>query len=95
MKAKLPYYLLGGDGPLNKKKYIIPIVIILFLIVISSFDTIISFVTDYQWFNKLGYRDTFLTKLNTQIRIGLIFTLLFVIIYSFSAYKESTILSWG
>ncbi|NLY77749.1 MAG: UPF0182 family protein [Tissierellia bacterium] len=69
---------------MNKKKYIIPIVIILFLIVISSFDTIISFVTDYQWFNKLGYRDTFLTKLNTQIRIGLIsFTLLFVIIYSY------------
>ena len=71
-----------GDVLLKKKYYVIPLVIVLLLIFINSFNTIIEFVTDYQWFSELGLTDTFLKRLKTQITIGIpTFLLLFVAIY--------------
>lgn len=71
-----------GDVLLKKRHYIIPLVIVLILIFISSFNTIINFITDYQWFRELGLTDTFLKRLKTQITIGIpTFILLFVTIY--------------
>lgn len=71
-----------GDVLLKKRHYIIPLVIVLILIFISSFNTIINFITDYQWFRELGLTDTFLKRLKTQITIGIpTFILLLVTIY--------------
>jgi hypothetical protein len=65
-----------------KKKYIIPIALALILMIIIFFNAIIGFITDYQWFSKLGYANTFLKKLHTQLKIGIsIFIALFIVIY--------------
>jgi uncharacterized membrane protein (UPF0182 family) len=65
-----------------KKKYIIPAVLVLMMTIIISFDVIIGFITDYQWFSKLGYTNTFLKKLHTQLKIGIsTFVILFAVIY--------------
>ncbi|MTI48746.1 UPF0182 family protein [Sporosalibacterium faouarense] len=55
----------------RKTKYITAVGIIIVIFIISSFSSIIEFVTDYKWFNELGYTKTFLTKLVTQFKIGI------------------------
>ena len=71
-----------GDVLLKKRRYIIPLIIVLVLIFISSFNTIINFITDYQWFRELGFTDTFLKRLKTQFTIGVpTFIILLTAIY--------------
>ncbi len=79
--------------------FFIFIFVIIFIVVISSFSNIISFVTDYKWFGELGYTKTFLTKLVTQFKIGVpAFIVLFILImiYIFSIkkayYKKANII---
>lgn len=86
---------------LKKRRYIIPLVIILILVIIGSFRTLIQFITDYQWFRELGYTDVYLKKLKTQFTIGIpIFILLVLGIYSYlrfikgKYYKISNIHSY-
>lgn len=43
------------------------------LILITSFGTVLSFVTDYLWFKEVGYTRVFLTKLITQFKIAIPF----------------------
>ncbi|QIB27848.1 UPF0182 family membrane protein [Caloranaerobacter azorensis] len=77
---------------MNKKTgYIIGIVIILALILISSFSSIISFITDYLWFNELGYTKTFFTKLKTQFTIGIptFILLTLLLVFYFKSIKKS------
>ena len=61
------------------------------LFLVTSFTTIIRFVTDYLWFQELGYDKVFLTKLMTQLKIGipvfLVFTIL-IYIYLQSIKKD-------
>lgn len=65
----------------RKTKYLITTVVIIILFLISSFSSIIDFITDYKWFQELGYTDTFLTKLVTQLKIGIpAFLALFILI---------------
>lgn len=40
-------------------------------IFIGFFREIINFLVDYQWFSQLGYREVFLTKLKTQLQLGI------------------------
>ena len=52
------------------------------IILLTSFTTIINFITDYQWFKELGYEQVFLTKLMTQLKLGIpIFIVLTGLIY--------------
>ncbi len=77
---------------MNKKTgYIIGIVIILALILISSFSSIISFITDYLWFKELGYTKTFFTKLKTQFTIGIptFILLTLLLVFYFKSIKKS------
>lgn len=87
-----------GDVLLKKRYYVIPLVIVLLIIFIGSFNTIIDFITDYQWFRELRLTDTFLKRLKTQVTIGIpAFILLFVTIYLYfkfikrSYYKAADI----
>jgi len=82
----------------NKTKFILFIVVAILLVLFSSLTSIVAFVTDYQWFNELGYTDTFLKKLTTQISIGVpLFLILFFSIYFYfisskrNYYKEAKI----
>ncbi|WP_026894923.1 UPF0182 family membrane protein [Clostridiisalibacter paucivorans] len=82
----------------KKRGYIVAVVLILFLILANSFTTIINFITDYKWFKELGYTKTFLTKILTQLKIGIpTFVIIFGIIYSYIMfikkryYKKSNI----
>lgn len=82
----------------SKTKFLLFIVIALLVIFIGSFSNIIAFVTDYKWFNELGYTDTFLTKLTTQLKIGVpLFFILFGLVYFYfisskrSYYKEANV----
>ncbi len=46
---------------------------------IVTFGSLISFITDYRWFQELGYTGTFLTRLRTQLMIGIpLFLTLFI-----------------
>ena len=75
---------------MKKRYYIFPLIIVLLAIFISSFHTIISFITDYQWFRELGFTHTFLKKLKTQVTIGgpTFFILLIAIFLYFKFIKS-------
>ena len=78
--------------------FIIGIGIILFII-ISSFSSIINFFTNYMWFSEIGYTDAFLTKITSQLYIGVpMFIVLSLLLYIYIGnmkkryYKESEII---
>lgn len=45
-------------------------VVIIVLLIILLFVALIGWITDFMWFRELGYVSVFLTKLFTQLRIG-------------------------
>lgn len=45
-------------------------IIIVVLLIILLFTALIGWITDFMWFNELGYVSVFLTKLFTQLKIG-------------------------
>lgn len=52
------------------------------IILLASFSTLVHFITDYQWFKELGFDQVFLTKLMTQLKIGVpLFVLLTIFIF--------------
>nr|WP_312576645.1 UPF0182 family protein [Sedimentibacter sp.] len=55
----------------NKSRFFIIGIIIVLFIIINSFGGIVKFLTDYKWFNEIGYTETFLTKLKAQFSIGI------------------------
>lgn len=86
---------------MNKKtKFITAIGIIIVIFIISSFSSIIQFITDYKWFQELGYTQTFLTKLVTQFKIGIpVFLGLFILLMMYFLiikkryYRDNSIIS--
>ena len=57
-------------------------IIVVLSVFIGSFNTIINFVTDYRWFQSLGYEKVFLTKLLTQLKVGIpVFVIGTVLVY--------------
>ena len=77
---------------MNKRKgYLIAIIIIFIFFIVNSFSTIIDFITDYQWFQDLGYTKSFLTRVFTQFKIGIpTFIILFGIIYFYLMYIKKS-----
>lgn len=75
----------------NKKKQntiskanIFGIIIFLVIVVgISSFGSLISFVSDYKWFSEVGYTGTFLTKLRTQFIIGVPLFIVLMLVFNY------------
>lgn len=66
----------------NARRFIVGIIVLLFIMLATSFNAIISFVTDYKWFGELGYEKVFLTKLMTQLKIGIpVFIIMTIVIY--------------
>ena len=55
----------------NRMKIGLAVVILVLLILILCFGTIVSFVTDYWWFQDLGYTQVFFKKLFTELKIGI------------------------
>lgn len=54
----------------------------IFIFLLNSFSSIIGFITDYKWFDELGYTKTFLTKLVTLFKVGVpVFIVLFIILF--------------
>lgn len=65
----------------KRSTYFLAIGFIILIAIASSFTSIISFVTDYKWFSELGYTGTFLTKLTTQIKVGVpVFLIVFLLL---------------
>ena len=46
-------------------------IIIVILIILMLFAALIGWITDFMWFRELGYVSVFLTKLFTQLKIGI------------------------
>ncbi|MCT4563306.1 MAG: UPF0182 family protein [Maledivibacter sp.] len=66
----------------NARRFIIGIVVVLFIMISTSFNAIINFITEYKWFGELGFEKVFLTKLMTQLKIGIpVFIILTILIY--------------
>jgi uncharacterized membrane protein (UPF0182 family) len=82
----LPLSFLKGGNNMKKPKtkifwMILGIIVVLF---VTSFSSIIDFVTDYQWFQELGYTDAFLKRLTTEFAIGVpLFIVLFLVLRFF------------
>lgn len=56
-------------------------ILLIAIIVINSFSSIVAFITDYKWFQEVGYTGTFLTKLKSEFLIGIpMFIILFFVI---------------
>ena len=66
----------------NARRFVVGIVIVLFIMLSTSFNAIINFITEYKWFGELGFEKVFLTKLMTQLKIGIpVFIVLTILIY--------------
>lgn len=79
----------------KRYKFTLAIVAIVIFTFLSSFNKIINFATDYMWFKELGYTKTFLTKLMTQLKIGIpaffiffLLIMLYVITLKKGYYRE-------
>lgn len=65
----------------KKSSFALVLGVVIVLILIGSFSSLVDFFTDYTWFKELGFTGTFLTKLKSQILIGIpIFLGVFVLI---------------
>lgn len=60
-------------------KHMTGIVTIILFLLLFSFSTIVNFIADYKWFKELGYDKVFLTKLMTQLKLGIPFFLIITI----------------
>ncbi len=68
----------------NKGNIFIALVVFIIIVVISSFGSVISFLANYQWFGEVGYVGTFLTKIKTQLFLGVpLFIIVFLAFYLF------------
>src|SRR6056297_747211 len=66
----------------SSRKAIWAFVVVVLSVLIGSFNTVINFVTDYRWFKSLGYEKVFITKLLTQLKVGIpVFVIGTVLIY--------------
>jgi len=71
-----------GKGMSSSRKVVLAAVIVVLSIFIGSFNTIINFITDYKWFKSLGYEKVFLTKLMTQLQVGIpVFVIGTILVY--------------
>lgn len=71
-------------------RFSLGIVAFVLLMIFSSFGSLVNFIADYKWFTELGYTKTFLTKLITQIKIGVpaFLILFFVIMFYITSIKK-------
>lgn len=76
---------------MKKKRTGIKVLIVAIVVVIALFLSLIGFFTDFLWFKEQGYVSVFLTKLLTQLKIGIP---VFVVI-SFLAYVYLKFLKKG
>ncbi|MBK5252322.1 MAG: UPF0182 family protein [Peptostreptococcaceae bacterium] len=66
----------------TSRKMLWAAIIVVLSVFIGSFNTIINFVTDYKWFQSLGYEKVFLTKILTQLKVGIpVFVIGTVLVY--------------
>ncbi|NLN76149.1 MAG: UPF0182 family protein [Armatimonadetes bacterium] len=66
----------------NLRRYIGPIILAVIALLTIFGGALVTFYTDYLWFKDLGYQKVFTTRLLTQIKIGVLFGLMFfAIIY--------------
>ena len=78
------------DKPKKSKKGLLVLIAVLAVLALC-FGTIVRFVTDYWWFQDLGYTQVFFTKLFTQIKIAVpsfIILILLSQLYLFTLRKE-------
>ncbi len=67
---------------MNRIRSITGIIVALAVFIVLFFSTIVDFTTDFLWFKNIGYDQVFLTKLMTQLKIGVpLFIVLTVLIY--------------
>lgn len=73
-----------------------------FFILAVFFRQILGFITDYQWFSELGYNQVFLTKLKTQLKLGIpifliatFFYYVYLIILKKDYYKKNRVYEVG
>ncbi|QSX05174.1 UPF0182 family protein [Sedimentibacter sp. zth1] len=68
----------------NKSKFGIISISVLLVILLTSFGSILKFITNYLWFNEIGYIKAYLTKIKAELVIGVpLFTILFLIFFFF------------
>lgn len=66
----------------ERTQWLIAALFIMAFIVMTTFGSLIGFVTDYLWFKDIGYIQTFLVKLITYLKIGIpVFVASFLIFY--------------
>ena len=46
------------------------IVILVIVVLLAIFFSAITFITDFMWFQEMGYTDVFLKELTTQLKVG-------------------------
>jgi uncharacterized membrane protein (UPF0182 family) len=71
-----------GTRMSTSRKMLWAAIIVVLSVFIGSFNTVINFVTDYKWFKSLGYEKVFITKLLTQLKVGIpVFVIGMVLVY--------------
>ena len=68
---------------MKKRRFGLGVIIAILLVLISGFGTLINFITDYLWFQELGYTSVFLKQLFTQLQLGIPFFIVIMVLTYF------------
>lgn len=70
---------------MKKNKYGIISIIIIIFILLTSFSSILNFITNLKWFNEIEYVKSFLTKIKSELIIGIpLFFVLMLVFFFFT-----------
>ena len=76
---------------MDKKKRVGLRILIIVVVVLAIIGALVNFITDFMWFSEMGYVSVFLTKLFTQLKIGIpVF-----IVVTFLAYIYLKVIKMG
>ena len=74
---------------MKKKRTAVKGIIIAIIVVIALFFALTGFITDLLWFKELGYISVFLTKLFTQLKIGIpVFIVVSILAYIYLKFLK-------
>lgn len=74
---------------MKKKRTAAKGLIVAIIVIIALFLALIGFITDFLWFKELGYVSVFLTKLFTQLKIGIpVFIIISLLAYIYLKFLK-------
>ena len=81
---------------MKKKRTAVKGIIIAVVVLLALFFGLTGFITDLLWFKELGYISVFLTKLFTQLKIGIpVFIVISILAYIYLKFSPDFVVAFA